>query len=127
MRWRYGGGVSRLGSDAWSGPDGRVVCRLGQARRRFLSTTSGANPINTAAQGSTRQSTTDQTTPRPHQANSPTPPSTAGAGTESALPRSDWWPSALAVGQWRTSRHNWTRRKLLGPGAPPSVQRIGPG
>jgi hypothetical protein len=35
----YGGGVSRLGSDAWFGQDNRLVCRLVQARRRFLSTT----------------------------------------------------------------------------------------
>ena len=116
---------SRLGGDACLA-GGRVVCRLGQDRRRFLSTTSGANAISAAAQGSTLQSTAERTMPLSNQANSPMPSSTVG-GIDSPIRRSDWWPSAFGVGRCRTWRSNLTRRKVVGSGGPPSMERFGPG
>ena len=104
-----------------------ALCHLGHARRRLLSTTSGANAISAAAQGSALQSTADRTMPPSNQAHSPTPSSTVGGGTDPATHRSDWWPSALGVGRWPTSDSNSTRDKEVGPGGPPSMARFGPG
>ena len=100
---------SRLGSDAWAGSDGGVDCRLGQARRRFAEHNIRSDAIRAAAPGSTLQSNADPTMPPSNQANSPTPAARVDDGTDSAIPQSDWWPSAFAVGRWRTSRTNSTR------------------
>jgi 1-acyl-sn-glycerol-3-phosphate acyltransferase len=123
---RYGDGVSRLGSDASSGPDGHVVRRLGEARRRFLSTTPGADAITAAARGST-QATAERTMPPTDQADRWTPSSTVGVAADSASSPSDWWPSAFGVGRSRESRDSSTRRTVPGPGDPPSMERFGPG